>query len=187
MNNQFIAGVSPTSSQKGAVLIVGLIMVLLMTIVGLAAIRGSGLQEAMAGNMRDRNIAFQAAEAGLREGEDYLEDHLSTLSFDGTTTGLYRNLSDPGNNSEPVDQWSSSDWSSATAITSGLTLQPMGASEPLYLIEKLDVVLAAGADGGAIDYASQLEAEEVEFFRLTSRGLGLSTNSQAIVQSTYKP
>ena len=55
--------------QRGALLIVALVMVLLIAIVGMAAIRGTGLQEAMSGNMRDRNIAFQAAESALRSGE----------------------------------------------------------------------------------------------------------------------
>ena len=39
-----VNAVTMASKQRGAVLIVGLIMVLLMTIVGLAAIRSTGLQ-----------------------------------------------------------------------------------------------------------------------------------------------
>ena len=58
------------SKQKGAALIVGLVMLLLMTIIGLSAMQGTAMQEKMSGNMRDANLALQAGEAGMR----YLED-----------------------------------------------------------------------------------------------------------------
>ncbi len=57
------------NSQQGAILIVALIMLLLVTIIGLASIRGTSLQERMAGNLRDQELALQAAEAALRQGE----------------------------------------------------------------------------------------------------------------------
>ncbi len=57
--------------QRGAVLIVALIFLLVMTILIMASVRGTVLQERMAGNLYDRSLAFQAAEAALREGERY--------------------------------------------------------------------------------------------------------------------
>src|SRR5690606_41431153 len=75
------------SSQNGAVLIVGLIMVLLITIIGLAAVRGSNMQEMMAGNMRDMNISFQNAEAGLRIGESQVNAVALTSTFAGSGRG----------------------------------------------------------------------------------------------------
>ena len=62
------------SGQRGAVLVVALIMLLLLTIIGLASMRGTGLQESMAGNLRDGHLALQAAEAALRKGEAHVED-----------------------------------------------------------------------------------------------------------------
>ncbi|HNC77604.1 MAG TPA: PilX N-terminal domain-containing pilus assembly protein, partial [Pseudomonadales bacterium] len=55
--------------QRGAILVVGLIVLLLMTLLGLSIMGGNAVEEKMAGNERDRQIAFQAAEAALREGE----------------------------------------------------------------------------------------------------------------------
>ena len=49
------------SKQQGAVLLVALIMLLLLTVIGVAAMRDTNLQERMAGNMRDHALAFQAA------------------------------------------------------------------------------------------------------------------------------
>lgn len=56
-------------SQRGATLVVGLVILLLLTLLGVQAMRSNTLQERMAGNTRDRNTAFQAAESALRVGE----------------------------------------------------------------------------------------------------------------------
>lgn len=58
--------------QRGSALAISLIFLLLMTLLGVSAMQGSNMQERMAGNLRDRNMAFQAAEAALRAGEGWL-------------------------------------------------------------------------------------------------------------------
>lgn len=55
--------------QRGVSLIVVLILLLIMTLLGLAVLRGTLLEERMAGNLYDRSLSFQAAEAALRAGE----------------------------------------------------------------------------------------------------------------------
>jgi len=55
--------------QRGAALIVSLIMLLIMTLLGLSSIRTVLQEERMTGNTLDRSLAFQAAEAALRAGE----------------------------------------------------------------------------------------------------------------------
>ncbi|WP_024329262.1 PilX N-terminal domain-containing pilus assembly protein [Thioalkalivibrio sp. ALR17-21] len=52
--------------QQGAALIVGLILLIVITLLAVAGMQNTVLQERMAGNMHDRNLAFQEAEAGLR-------------------------------------------------------------------------------------------------------------------------
>jgi type IV pilus assembly protein PilX len=74
MNSQNIRNrqrlISHSKKQKGAALIIGLVMMLLLTIIGLSAMQGTAMQEKMSGNMRDANLALQAGEAGMR----YLEE-----------------------------------------------------------------------------------------------------------------
>jgi type IV pilus assembly protein PilX len=60
---------SVSADQSGAVLIISLIMLLLLTLIGASSMQTTTLEEKMAGNMRDRNIAFQAAESALRDAE----------------------------------------------------------------------------------------------------------------------
>ena len=57
------------SKQRGAVLLVGLIMLLVLTVVGTSSMTSVTLEERMASNMYDSNMAFQGAEAGLRDCE----------------------------------------------------------------------------------------------------------------------
>ena len=56
-------------SQAGAALLVALVFLIVLTILGLATMRGTTLQERMAGGSRDYNLALQAAEAALRDAE----------------------------------------------------------------------------------------------------------------------
>lgn len=57
------------SQQRGISLLVVLVLLLIMTLLGLAILRSTMLEERMAGNMYERSLAFQAAESALREGE----------------------------------------------------------------------------------------------------------------------
>ena len=61
--------------QRGAVLVVALIFLVVMTMLILASVRNTTMQERMASNLYDRSLAFQAAEAALREGERFVLEH----------------------------------------------------------------------------------------------------------------
>lgn len=172
---------SPPSAQRGVVLVVGLVMLLLMTIVGLAAIRGTGMQELMAGSMRDRNLAFQSAEAGLRFAEEMLVDP-SGLAFNGAN-GLYRDLGQ-NDNMEMAVLWEEADWG-ANGAMSTLNLSGLSA-QPSYVIEELARLSAAGSEGGAIDFASQLNAQENIYYRVTSRGSGGSDTAVVVLQTIVR-
>ena len=56
-------------AQRGAVLIMALVLLLAMTLLGLTGVRTIVQEEKMAAATQDRNLAFQAAEAAPREGE----------------------------------------------------------------------------------------------------------------------
>ena len=51
--------------QQGVSLLVVLLLLVVMSILGIAVLRSSGMQERMSANMVDRNEAIQAAETGL--------------------------------------------------------------------------------------------------------------------------
>lgn len=93
--------------QTGVSLVVSMVFILILAFLGLAAMRNSTLQERMANNMRDRNIALQAAELALRDAER----DLSSYKADGVTfcvagTGTCRPAGErPTNPADRADYW----------------------------------------------------------------------------------
>ena len=72
MNQSCYAFLGGPVRQKGAALVVGLILLVVITLIGVSAMQSTTLQEKMAGNLRDSNLSFQAAEVGLRFCENIL-------------------------------------------------------------------------------------------------------------------
>lgn len=160
------------TSQKGAVLIVSLIILVVMTVIGLAGMEITSLEEKMAGNTRDRNIAFQAAEATLRDGESYLEGLVLLPAFNGSTAGLYARDS---------DLWETVNWTSSSAVRtySGQGFDKL-VDPPAFIIESLE---SASSDdslelGGASD--------SKRYYRITARSAGQTDTAEVVLQSVYK-
>ncbi|MBO2929638.1 MULTISPECIES: pilus assembly PilX family protein [Pseudomonadaceae] len=55
--------------QRGAALFISLILLLVVTLLAVASIKGVALDERLVGNLRELQIVSQAAESALREGE----------------------------------------------------------------------------------------------------------------------
>lgn len=60
-------------SQRGAVLYVALVMLILLALLGIAGMQVAGMQEKMASNYRATNVAFQNAEGVARRSENAVE------------------------------------------------------------------------------------------------------------------
>lgn len=60
------------STQRGTALVTSLLLLLVLTVIGVTAMQVTRMQERMAGNTRDLNMAFQGAEAAVRNGEDMI-------------------------------------------------------------------------------------------------------------------
>ncbi len=119
------------AKEKGVVLIVALIMLLVMTILGLTALKSSALEERMAAHSFDRSLSFQATEAALREAEALVEESRPTpAAGTGCSEGY---CGAPSPTQKP--RWKDSEfagWKSGTKVTSG------GISiTPQYFVEYL--------------------------------------------------
>ena len=110
--------------QTGSALIIGLTILLLMFILGTAGMKTTIMEERMAGNSRDYNNAFQAAEAGLLDGEqdiknkDFVtEENLRIGSYypeNDFTTDCDNGLCKPATGGANP-QWLVIDWNRTTA------------------------------------------------------------------------
>ena len=88
MNNRSLSVGS--RHQRGASLVVVLILLLVMTLLGLAILRGTLLEERMTANLYDRSLAFQSAEGALRDAEVAVRGSVivgSAIGFDCTAVG----------------------------------------------------------------------------------------------------
>jgi len=171
--------------QQGAVLIIGLIMLLLLTVIGMSSIRGTDLQERMAGNARDHNLAFQATEAAVRSAENYLSG--ASISAYSNGAGYHKDLTGP---TSPI-LWSPQDWGTGEVVGTKEVVKIAdntlkGISEqPKYVIEQLEVTIAPGNYGSAVDQQSVDSMSEREVYRITARGLGGTKDSEALIQTTF--
>lgn len=175
MNKNDLAG---KNLQHGAVLIIALLLLLVMTLLGVSAMQTTTLEEKMAGNMRDRSVAFQAAETALRDAESFIEGLANTAAFDGTN-GLYGEA-----NAEP-NPHNSASWSAANSRAYSGTL-PGVAAQPRYYIKHIGKVTG---DGGPLNlgpgYGGRRGEGDVTLFRITVRGTGGSDTAQVILQGHY--
>lgn len=169
--------------QRGAVLIVGLIMLLLLTIIGMASIRGSGLQEQMAGNLRDKNLAFQAAEASLRAGEEIING-VSLPSFTGSVVGYYPDLNKPSAIRPRPVTWTDANWVAWSVKLPDATLSQLS-EQPRYVIERLVVAAASSAQGACVDFECKAKTPDPIYYRITSRAKGGTLDAEVILQSTF--
>jgi type IV pilus assembly protein PilX len=86
--------------QRGAVLFVALIVLILLTLLGLTAAQLTVLQERMSGNFRVQQLAFERAESAMSAGRDQASDPLSAYD---TISDLPKLLGP--SNSSPWDSW----------------------------------------------------------------------------------
>ena len=172
--------------ESGAVLIVGLVMVLLISIIAVSAIRGSNLQESMAGNMRERNLAFQTSESALRVGEGLVSDQVSRPIMTNSM-GMYRDtFKTPAST---ILTFTDANWKEASKVkVTALDFdEDLFSRQPSYVVEELDpdVGIGAAMEGSAIDLEGMQNTGDITPYRVTARGYGASENSIKTLQTTY--
>lgn len=173
--------VTLATRQRGVVLIISLIMLLIMTLIGLASMQSTTLEEKMAGNYRDLNIAFQAAESTLRDGETWISQ-LATeplLAVNGCTTGCdvwdINTLLPTTSSSSYVD---GDLWGNALAKTTTKTI-PGVAHSPEYFIEfqqyKRD----------RLNLGQQGDDSVRIYYGVVAQGVGGRDTTSTVLQSSY--
>ena len=165
------------SNQRGAVLIVGLIFLAMLTVMGVAAYSVSTQEEKMAGNSRDRMRAFEAAEASLRDCEAILGGLAGLPSFNGTG-GMY---TAPAVTQVPA--FEAINWRTDSAVRVLATAMSDVSVQPRCIVEELLVLEAKPADG-ALSGPQQRAEERV--YRVSATGYGANITTTAMVQSTYR-
>lgn len=185
--------------EQGAVLAIGLIILVVMTLLGVTAMTTTSLENKMAGNLKDWNLAQQAAEAGLRDAEI---DIATTGRVTGWTYGVggCKAVTATANQrdgqcisavGDTVNIWQTIDWSNSAAAQyyvkygnktgagSAYTVAQGYATIPRYIIE---LVTDKGKPGVSL---VGFESNKTKTFRVTAVGYGGSTQASVMLQSTY--
>jgi type IV pilus assembly protein PilX len=172
--------------QSGAVLFICLILMLLLTMIGVTGTQVTSLEEKMAGNMRDKNLAFQAAESALRAGEQSARDTEAaavkiicpdTLNTNPAGFFLARDANCDGT-AENTIVWDNIDWDTQSVLYVGNALSGLSAN-PRHIVEDMGVVCTSitvpcpGAD---------LKRN----YRITARATGGTTDALVILQTTIQ-
>ena len=180
--NQFKKGIS-LQKQQGVVLVISMILLFVMTGLVLASVNSTRLEERMAGATRDMNFSFQAAESALKDAENYLTSAILPPFND--TNGLYQ----ASTSGDDLYEDGTVDWTAAgECVPYSGTAIPNVQVQPCYYIEELNVVIAGIATGGgSITIGGGGAPSGVTgYYRVTARGVGVSNNSETIVQSVFK-
>lgn len=180
---------SQQSKQRGVVLFVSLILLLILSLLGVTAARMQTVEERMARNDDNREIGAQAAEAALRAAEVGLEIGNIVPPFSGTN-GMYAPvLSQAGPQGTPLIGM---DWSSAAAtlpysgtLVAGpaLTSLPAVSQNPKIVVEQW-ITTAQSSDD--ISVASLTAASPVNVFRVTAQGMGADNTSTTTLQTIVR-
>lgn len=168
--------------QSGAVLVVSLLLLLVMTLLGLGASQSTRLQERMAGNQRDLELALQGAEAGLRAAEDLLPSNnaVNLCSSPGTNCDAYleNTLTNSGIALDLARQ--SDDWWQRWSKDhpSPVSLSQLSQT-PQFVNERLARMRDTLSEGDPNIKVVR------EYYRSTARSRGLTNTAEVVVQSTY--
>ncbi len=177
MAGRFKSGRQSPGSQRGWTLLIALVILIMLTLIGITAMRTTTLEEKMAGNLRDQNLAFQAAETALRGAEQFISSLIDTSSF-GSSPPLYGlDYDEPSTGS----LHSSGTWSTATPYS--VSLAGVN-SNPRYFIKMIEVTDTEGAQN-IQGYGEPNPGTRSTVFRITARGTGGSDNSQVILRAYY--
>ncbi|WP_020394637.1 pilus assembly PilX family protein [Thiolinea disciformis] len=166
--------------QRGNVLIFALVLLLIMTLMSLTSVQGVNLQESMATNLQDREMAFQAAEAALRAAEKLLESTSSSNTMIDCTL-MAVNLCPP----VPANTFVADDTTGWVNVTDYPNKTMLGGN-PQYYIQLLGIGTSLGATGQGnnlsnAQYGVNTGVQVQRFYRVTARSSVPSASSDRAI------
>jgi type IV pilus assembly protein PilX len=193
----------PRYRERGFVLVLTLVLLVVLTLIGVSALSTTNLQEKMAHNIKEKMLSEQTADAALVLAERWvasltIEDRTQQLvpRFDapvGQNDGLYTASLDANN----LPVWASLNWTSTSDVqqypvvpfasggtfTASLALDPNVISRPpRFIIEQVQQVKCA-SKSVVIGRGSSAECWA---YRITARGHGAGGMGATIAQTTVK-
>lgn len=190
MSRRHVRGLSRPSRQHGVVLAVALILLVVVTLVGLAAVSGTIMQQRMSANFYDRSIAFQEDEAAMRQAGLAIQNATSAAP-----AGFFDCSPGSGNlcKSNPFDDTTVPSSNIKTVSSTAFDAGGMAASKPQYIVQYLgqfavpipNVKVISSCSG----YGPCAPSQMADFYRITARNGDPSTlggRAYVVLQSVFR-
>ena len=168
-------------AQRGAILVVSLMLLLVLTIIGVSSMQGTALEESMSYATRDRTIALQSAEAALREAETWIEGIASPAALTGNN-GLYRRA-------DTIPYYNTTaTWLPANNTNYVTATAPTGSDSAKYIVKVTGLISGVKGSMNLTGYGENKGSGDVTTFQVTSRGTGGAAGeagAEVILRSNY--
>lgn len=191
-------GLTNLKNERGMVLVTSLALLLILTLLGIASLQTTTLEERMAGSIADKNNSFQVSEAALRDAE---REIFTEVRFPNAYNGQP---------SDPIDtrrQVLIASGPFTAACAGGLCYNTAGLAPDAWRAAKLAILRA----GGGVAYGSQTgraalpgvtaqprylidfecltpqgESNGVYVFNIITLGVGARATSEVILEGSYR-
>lgn len=167
-------------SQRGSALVTGLVFLVVIIMLGLSASSSSIQQEMAVRNVRDQNVAMEAAEAALRAGETWIRNNggpppLAMNPVTGNALVRMPEYCSPTVNN--CAEAAATFWSTNGALLGSADQTPtlsLVAEQPRYIIEFM------------LPSPVPLGSTPNKYYRIVARGVGMNERTYRIVHSIIR-
>lgn len=156
-----------SQKQSGAVLVIGMIMLTVLSILVISTSQNTGIQQKMTANLYTKQVVLQRAESALKEAEAYLLKVPQKTLLDKFNNSAGHYIFDKNRRLNQISQWQQ--------------LQVIKTqSNTQYIIEQLPDIKTAG---DSLDVTLPLSNR---YYRITAMAKGSTDVSLIILQSIIK-
>ena len=178
---------TPPRRQRGIALMAAMLILLVITILGMAMFRSYGMQQRIGGNTRDKSRAFHAAMAGQSYAEWFLTGNnganagmtatCSGVAASSPTTPMVCSNVIPTSVAQP-DTWGAAFTYTPTGMSTTSGAAGSYAKVPQFYISSL------GSANGGPAYKSPIGQTQA-LFQVDAAGWGGTPQAVAVVESSY--
>lgn len=165
--------------QSGAVLIISLVILIVLTVLVLSGTQSTLVQEKMTASIRNSHISLEIAESGLKDAEEMIDTLVGVSTFTGLN-GLY------SVNNGPSDIFADSVWTDSLTIAATTEVTNAGVVSR-YFVEDLGVLTFNNnlSELNITGYGENTGGGEIRGFKIVSRSVGRDGNTERIVVGYY--
>ena len=165
--------------QSGAVLIISLIILIVLTVLVLSGMQSTLIQEKMTSSIRDSHISLEIAESGLKDAEDMIDTLVGVSTFNGLN-GLY------SVNNGPSDVFADAVWTDSLTVAATTEITNTGVVSR-YFVEDLGVLTFNDnlPELNITGYGETTGGGDIRGFKIVSRSVGRDGNTERIIVGYY--